>query len=58
VRTFFHSVAYNAGFRLDWGTYSEPASARETLYAARDRAVTHGDSAPLAALFSTVLSPL
>jgi cell filamentation protein len=57
LRTFFHSVAYNAGFRLDWGTYSEPASARETLYAARDRAVMHGDSAPLAALFSTVLSP-
>jgi cell filamentation protein len=58
LRCFFHSVAYNAGYRLDWGTYSEPASARDTLYNARDRAVMHGDSAPLAALFSTVLSPL
>ena len=36
---------------------SEPASSRDTLYNARDRAVMHGDSSSLAALFSTVLSP-
>lgn len=58
LRCFFHSVAHNARYRLDWGTYSESVSARDTLYNARDRAVMHGDSAPLAALFSTVLSPL
>jgi cell filamentation protein len=58
LRLFFHGVAHNAGYLADWRILAEPATARETLYAARDRAVMHGDSAPLAALFSTVLSPL
>jgi len=58
LRCFFYSVAHNAGFKLDWGTYSVTEQARDTLYRARDRAVMHGDPAPLAALFSTVLSPL
>jgi cell filamentation protein len=57
LRLFFHGVAHNAGYLADWRILASPASARETLYAARDRAVMHGDSAPLAALFSTVLSP-
>jgi len=58
LRCFFYSVAHNAGYLADWRILAAPASARETLYSARDRAVMHGDSAPLAALFSTVLSPL
>ncbi len=58
LRLFFHGLAHNAGYLADWRILAAPASARETLYAARDRAVMHGDSAPLAALFSTILSPL
>ncbi len=58
LRLFFHGVAHNAGFLADWRILAAPESARDTLYRARDRAVMHGDPAPLAALFSTVLSPL
>lgn len=58
LRCFFHSLAHNAGFKLDWGTYSVTESARDTLYRARDLAVMKGDSSQLASLFSTVLSPL
>jgi len=58
LRLFFHGVAHNAGYLADWRILAAPAAARETLYAARDRAVMLGDSAPLASLFSTVLSPL
>jgi cell filamentation protein len=57
LRLFFHGVAHNAGYFADWRILAAPASARDTLYTARDRAVMHGDSGPLAALFSTVLSP-
>ncbi len=56
LRLFFHGVAHNAGYLADWRILAAPAAARETLYAARDRAVMLGDIAPLAALFSTVLS--
>jgi cell filamentation protein len=56
LRLFFHGVAHNAGYLADWRILAAPAAARETLYAARDRAVMLGDAAPLAALFSTVLS--
>jgi cell filamentation protein len=58
LRAFFHGVAHNAGYLADWRILAAPESARDTLYIARDRAVMHGDSAPLAALFSTILSPL
>jgi cell filamentation protein len=57
LRVFFHSVAWNAGYRLKWGTLAASADARDTLYRARDRAVMHADAAPLAALFATILSP-
>jgi len=33
-------------------------ASRQQLYAARDRAVMCGDSAPLAALFASILPPL
>jgi cell filamentation protein len=58
LRAIFHGVAHNAGYLADWRILAAPESARDTLYIARDRAVMHGDSAPLAALFSTILSPL
>jgi cell filamentation protein len=58
LRLFFHGLAHNAGFLADWRILAAPESARDTLYRARDLAVMHGDSSHLAALFSTVLSPL
>jgi cell filamentation protein len=58
LRVFFAAVAYNAGFKADWASYSITESARDNLYRARDRAVMHGDSAPLAAIFSSILAPL
>jgi cell filamentation protein len=58
LRAFFHGVAHNAGFLADWRMLAAPEAARDTLYRARDRAVMLGDSGPLAALFSTILSPL
>ena len=58
LRIFFHSLAHNAGYRIDWAPLGAIGSGRDTLYAARDRAVMHGDSAHLAALFHSILSPL
>lgn len=57
LRLFFHGLAHNAGFQLDWAALAAPESAREDLYAARDRAVMHGDTSTLAALFASILSP-
>jgi cell filamentation protein len=57
LRLFFAGVAKTAGFQMDWRILAAE-DLRQPLYAARDRAVMHGDSAPLAALFSSILSPL
>jgi cell filamentation protein len=57
LRLFFSGVAKTAGFQMDWRILAAE-DLRQPLYAARDRAVMHGDSAPLAALFSSILSPL
>jgi len=57
LRLFFHGLAHNAGFRLAWNALLATENARNTLYAARDRAVMHGDSSHLAALFHSLLSP-
>jgi cell filamentation protein len=57
LRAFFYSVAHNAGFKFDWTATATSEDARDTLYRARDRAVMHGDAAPLAALFATILAP-
>ncbi len=58
LRLFFHGLAHNAGYFADWRILAAPASARDTLYRARDLAVMKGDCSELASLFSTVLSPL
>ena len=56
LRLFFSAIAKNAGFQLDWRILAAE-DLRPQLYAARDRAVMHGDSVPLAALLSSILSP-
>ena len=56
LRLFFSGIAKTAGFQLDWHILAAE-DLRQPLYAARDRAVMHGDAAPLAALFSSILSP-
>ena len=56
LRLFFSGIAKSAGFQLDWRIVAGE-DLRQRLHAARDRAVMHGDSAPLTALFSSILSP-
>jgi cell filamentation protein len=58
LRLFFSGLARTAGYQLDWRILAAEEQLREQLYAARDRAVMHGDSAPLAAIFASILSPL
>jgi cell filamentation protein len=58
LRVFFHSIAFNAGFRLDWGSLAATEEGRDTLYVARDRAVMHGDSSLLTTIFAGILSPI
>ena len=55
LRLFFSGIAKAAGFQLDWRILAAEDH-REQLYAARARAVMHGDSAPLATLFASILS--
>jgi len=57
LRLFFSGLAYTAGYQLDWRILAAEERLREQLYAARDRAVMHGDSGPLAMLFTSILSP-
>ena len=57
LRLFFYGLAQSAGFHLDWRILGATETARNTLYAARDRAVMHGDSSHLASLFHALLSP-
>jgi cell filamentation protein len=56
LRLFFSGVAKAAGFQLAWHVLAA-ANLQQQLYAARDRAVMHGDTVPLTALFSSILSP-
>lgn len=58
LRLFFSGLAKSSGLFLDWRLLAADAHLRGTLYAARDRAVMRGDSAPLAALFTSILQPL
>jgi len=55
LRIFFSAVAKSVGFRFGWDILAADEAGRQQLYAARDRAVMHGDSAPLAALFASIL---
>lgn len=56
LRLFFSGIAKAAGFQFDWQILAAE-DLRQQLYAARDRAVMHGDTSPLTALFSSILSP-
>ena len=56
LRLFFSGIAMTAGFQLDWRILAAIDLTQRELYAVRDRAVMHGDRAPLAALFSHILS--
>lgn len=56
LRLFFAGVAEAAGFRFEWDVIAGDPAGRERLYAARDRAVMHGDSGPLASLFDAILT--
>jgi cell filamentation protein len=58
LRLFFSGLAQTAGYQLDWSILAAEEGLREQLYAARDLAVMHGDSASLAAIFASILSPL
>ena len=57
LRLFFAGLAHSAGYQLDWRILAAEGRFREQLYAARDRAVMHGDSGPLATIFTSILSP-
>ena len=56
LRLFFSGIAKAAGFQFDWHILAAE-DLQQQLYAARDRAVMHGDTATLTALFSSILSP-
>jgi cell filamentation protein len=56
LRLFFSELARTAGYQLDWGILAAEERLREQLFAARDRAVMHGDSGPLATIFASILS--
>ena len=56
LRAFFYSVAHNAGYKFRWALLGDTEADRQRLDAARDRAVMHGDSKPLAELFRGALS--
>ena len=58
LRIFFSSVAKTAGFRLGWDAIDATEGGRQQLYTARDIAVMRANSAPLAALFASILSPV
>jgi cell filamentation protein len=58
LRLFFSGLAKGAGLELDWRILAADEDGRRSLYAARDRAVMHADSGPLAVLFASILSPL
>ena len=55
LRLFFSGIAKAAGFQLDWNILAAE-DLQQQLYAARDRAVMHGDLAPLMALVTRILS--
>ena len=57
LRLFFSGLAYSAGYQLDWRILAAEERLRDQLYAARDQAVMHGDSGPLATIFTVILSP-
>jgi len=57
LRLFFSGLARTAGFRLDWRILAASEDLHAELYAARDRAVMHGDSGHLGGLFHSILSP-
>jgi cell filamentation protein len=57
LRLFFSGLASTADHQLDWRILAAEERFREQLYEARDFAVMHGDSGPLATIFTSILSP-